>query len=101
MKLTEEDIVALIASVDAGRSTIACVGETWREVWAGDCTFRVVAGEFAGWEIVWFNDCDSWDYVDHVTAPDGRLAVFPEIDAMPRVPRHPGNPAIWESAPRL
>jgi hypothetical protein len=25
-----------------------------------------------GWRIVIFNDCASWDYIDHLIAPDGR-----------------------------
>lgn len=41
--------------------------ETWKSTYAGEVHFM-----FGDWEIVIFNDCDSFDYVDSATAPDGR-----------------------------
>lgn len=42
---------------------------TWAD--AGDIGYIV-----DGWEVVIFNDCDDWDYVDSVIAPDGRCGEF-------------------------
>lgn len=44
---------------------------TWNEQFAGDVRFIV-----DGWEIVIFNDCDDFDYVDSVISPDGRRGEF-------------------------
>lgn len=45
------------------------------DVWAGNCFYAASNG----WKLVVFNDCGSWDYVDRVTAPDGRQADFDQI----------------------
>jgi hypothetical protein len=50
---------------------ITAVGRRWKEVYAGDVTFRV--GDY---KVVIFNDCNELDYVDSATAPDGRAGEF-------------------------
>ena len=52
----------------------ACTGETWDECYAGNVEFA-----FAGWRFTIFNDCDSLDYTDSVTAPDGTTADFDQL----------------------
>lgn len=42
-------------------------GQTWDETFAGNCGFY-----FGDWLIVFFNDCNSLDYCENATAPDGR-----------------------------
>lgn len=37
-------------------------------MFCGDVTYRTPDG----WQIIVFNDCDEFDYIDHVIAPDGR-----------------------------
>lgn len=49
--------------------------KSWSDVYCGDVTFR-----FGDWEIVVFNDCSEFDYVDEATAPDGRTAEFDDWD---------------------
>ena len=59
------------------RSRLA--GSRWRrlgaqtldEVYA--CHFQV---DVDGWQIVLFNDCDTLDYCENATSPDGRLWRF-------------------------
>lgn len=43
----------------------------WQEGYCGNFEFTI--GE---WKFVFFNDCDELDYVDKVTAPDGRTSEF-------------------------
>lgn len=45
--------------------------ETWDEAFASNVVFDV-----GGWRIEIFNDCDSIDYCDSATAPDGRKGDF-------------------------
>lgn len=45
--------------------------QTWKETHAGTVPFEV-----NGWKIEIFNDCDCFDYVDSILAPDGRQGDF-------------------------
>ncbi|MGH9560026.1 MAG: DUF7693 family protein, partial [Terracidiphilus sp.] len=47
------------------------LGQSWKEVYAGDVRFRI--GEYT---VTIFNDCDELDYVDSAIAPDGREGEF-------------------------
>jgi hypothetical protein len=66
-----DEVADLLCDVVHGRRTIrlADAQNPW-SAW-GDIGFIV-----DGWRIVFYNDCDSLDYVDSVTAPDGRVAEF-------------------------
>ncbi len=66
-----DEIVAVLRGAIAGDIPIRCVGPTWHDVYAGDVSFS-----FGAWKIEIFNDCDSFDYINSVEAPDGRKAVF-------------------------
>lgn len=44
---------------------------TWKAVYAGEVAYAV-----GGWQVSVFNDCDSWDYIDSVEAPDGRTGEY-------------------------
>jgi hypothetical protein len=47
----------------------------------------------SGWVVEVFWDCGDWDYLDSVTAPDGRRWDF---EALPQAVRHwQGDPALW------
>lgn len=48
----------------------------WEETFCGNVSFIV-----AGWEIVIFNDCDDWDYVDSVVSPDGRTGEYEDWES--------------------
>jgi hypothetical protein len=43
----------------------------WQEGYCGNFEFTI-----GDWTFIFFNDCDELDYVDKVTAPDGRIAEF-------------------------
>jgi hypothetical protein len=50
---------------------IAAIGNSWKDVYAGDVRFRI--GEYT---VTIFNDCNELDYVDSAIAPDGREGDF-------------------------
>ena len=69
-----DEYADVLRRVISGESTLICVGQTWDEAYAADVAFTV-----DGWHISIFNDCDSVDYTDSITAPDGRHAEFSDL----------------------
>lgn len=67
MDITDE-IVECLRRLATGETTCRPVRYTWDGVFAGDFTMKTSDG----WTITIFNDCDSFDYVDSATSPDGR-----------------------------
>jgi hypothetical protein len=57
----------LLRDISAGRVTVGYVGQSWRNVYAGNVTFMCSDGT----KIVLFNDCDELDYTDSATFVDG------------------------------
>jgi hypothetical protein len=76
-------VLDLLHMIEVGAITLRAVGETAEEVYAGNVTYRTVPD---GWTLVVFNDCNSWDYLDSVTAPDGRTLDFDQMmETMPEL----------------
>lgn len=94
-----DEIVSVLRQAIAGNLPVRCVGPTWNEVYAGDVWFR-----FGDWKIEVFNDCDSFDYINAVEAPDGRKAVFEDWYGDREVPICPENQLTsseWERLAEL
>ena len=70
-KLRNWECLAVLRSVSAGTRR-ATPDRAPRDVFAGNVTYTTDDG----WTIVVFNDCDSWDYVEAMRAPDGRQREF-------------------------
>lgn len=70
--MTASDVGALLRRIVHGELEVTAVGETWDEVFAGDVRFALSDGS----QLVVFNDCGDWDYVDEVVLPDGRRGDF-------------------------
>jgi len=64
-----------------------------QDIYAGNVPY--VASN--GWHIRIFNDCNEWDYVDHVETADGRLLDFDDIDdSMPIARQYvPEDDVAW------
>jgi len=64
-----------------------------QDIYAGDVPY--VASN--GWQIKIFNDCNEWDYIEAVTAPDGRSLDFDTIDNdMPLIREYdPSDEVAW------
>jgi hypothetical protein len=57
-----------LGTIHMEQEPLEIIGETPAQVYAGDVTYRTKRG----WTFVIFNDCNSWDYIEDVIAPDGR-----------------------------
>ncbi len=73
-EIPRKQVADLIRAIDAG--TVAVRFEpltpkepTPRSVYCGTCRYKTADG----WVIDVFNDCDSFDYIEQVEAPDGRV----------------------------
>lgn len=71
---TIDEALAVLEAVCRGEVT-ATPRETPKEIYAGDVVYDLSNG----WQVIVFNDCGEWDYVDSMTSPDGtRFESFPE-----------------------
>lgn len=61
-------VLDLLHVIEAGVISLRVDGDTPTEVYAGSVMYHTVP---AGWTLVVFNDCNSWDYLDSVIAPNG------------------------------
>lgn len=72
--LTALEAAGILYAVGMGFVKPKLIGDqNWRDTYAGDVEYEV-----AGWKITIFNDCDSWDYISRVEAPDGRWGEYAE-----------------------
>jgi hypothetical protein len=90
------EIVSVLRDAIAGKLPVKPVGPTWNEVYAGDVQFW-----FGDWKIEIFNDCDSFDYINSVEAPDGRRAVFEDWWGDREIPICPENQLTGDEIERL
>ena len=65
--ITAEEVVVLLRRVISGELKIVAVGASWDDIYAGNVRVRI-----DGYKLVIFNDCNQLDYVDSITAADGR-----------------------------
>ena len=68
-----EEVAELFRRVIRRELKMVCIGASWKDIYAGNVRVRI-----GGYDQVIFNDCDELDYVDRVTAPDGREGDFDE-----------------------
>ena len=73
MRVSTEEVVELLRKVGNGAVTpkLADHERTCTSVFCGNVEYVV-----DGWIVVVFIDCNDWDYVDSVVAPDGRKGEF-------------------------
>lgn len=90
--ITEEELLEFLKAIEEG--TIALQPESIpQDIYAGNVSYRASNG----WQITIFNDCNDWDYVDHVIAPDGRSLRFDDIDNFMSIAREytPDDEVAW------
>ena len=74
----EAEVLRVLAGADRGDYRVENVeGETLATFFSGDMPFRIHTPE-GTWTVVVFNDCDCWDYFDHIVSPSGKRWEFPE-----------------------
>jgi hypothetical protein len=70
--LTAREVCQTLTDVALGkrfltRSTI----QSWNEIYHG-----LMPVEIDGWQLTFFNDCDTLDYCEYCRSPDGRVGTF-------------------------
>lgn len=77
--INPKEIADLLREVVAGKRTAHLREDhTWAEIYSGHCLV-----EIDGWDLLIFNDCDEWDYVERAVSPDGRVYQYPmDLDAL-------------------
>lgn len=76
-QITSQEVAEQLRRAVNGEVTVTLAmweSSTWDEIYCGNVSFMV-----GDWTIVFFNDCDEMDYVDHATAPDGRTADYGDL----------------------
>jgi hypothetical protein len=68
-RVSRQEVIELLRRVGAGEvePRLVVAARPWWEVYAGNVEYMV-----DGWRVEVFNDCNDWDYIDRVVAPDGR-----------------------------
>lgn len=79
--LMETDILRVLRAIEAGEVRLTPDGRADPRQDLG----RIGYTTSTGWHLVVFNDAGNWDYLEEITAPDGRSAGFEEMDTMPQV----------------
>lgn len=74
MNITSQEAMQLLRDIETGAVTLTPLDDWW-EVFAGNVRYTTSNG----WTIIVFNDCNDWDYVDTLTAPDGRSAEYEDL----------------------
>ena len=91
--ITEEELLEFLKAIEEG--TIALQPEECipQDIYAGNVPYTASNG----WRITIFNDCNEWDYVDRVIAPDGRSLRFDDIDNFMSIAREymPDDEVAW------
>lgn len=76
----KERLAAVLEGIDNGDIQLDVVGETPKEVFAGNVEYLTDNG----WRIWVFCDCNEWDYIDKAIAPDGERFEFEDgVDYYP------------------
>ncbi|GAL86847.1 hypothetical protein MYP_4077 [Sporocytophaga myxococcoides] len=73
--IEEIEIIDLLRKIETGELQVYPT-EDPDEIYAGNVTYKVSNG----WEIVVFNDANTWDYLDNVKTSDGRSINVDELD---------------------
>jgi len=91
--IPEEELLEFLKAVEAGTVSLQPEECIPQDIYAGNVPYRASNG----WRITIFNDCNEWDYVDHVTAADGRSLDFDDIDNFMSAAREymPDDEVAW------
>jgi DNA-directed RNA polymerase subunit RPC12/RpoP len=91
--ITEEELLGFLKAIEEGTISLQPEECIPQDIYAGNVPYLASNG----WRITIFNDCNEWDYVDRVIAPDGRSLGFDEIDNFMSVAREytPDTEVAW------
>ena len=93
LAISETEIRELVAAIEQGTVQVTPTEEP-QAVYAG--VVEYVASN--GWRLAVFNDCNEWDYLQWVVAPDGRRVDYDQLDDFARElsQYQPDETVAWE-----
>lgn len=101
--MTDDDAIEFLQRIDEAGG-IRTKDRSWDETYAGDVAFVTPCGH----TVVVFNDCDEWDYIDSIEAPDGSVAWSwdPNVTDQSAEQRAvidwaPKDESTWTGAPKI
>lgn len=80
MRIETDEILYILRAVETGGITLYASKDP-QEVYAGVVHYEASNG----WKIGIFNDCNEWDYIQYIEAPDGRRMDFDAIEDTPEL----------------
>jgi hypothetical protein len=91
--ISEPEILRLLGQIESGAITVAPKSQP-QFVYAGSVEYETSDG----WRLILLNDCNRWDHLERVIAPDGREIGWDAMQEMPRVRDYrPTSEIAWKS----
>ncbi len=75
--ISEKDILILLRAIEMGELKLKPEKDP-NSVFSGNIIYNISNG----WQIIVFNDANTWDYIDSIKTDDGRIVNFEDIDSM-------------------
>lgn len=79
-QISEKEIIVFLKEIESGKIKLIPEEDPF-EVYSGNVKYRASNG----WELIVFNDANTWDYIDSIKTSDGRFADFDTLDEMEMV----------------
>jgi DNA-directed RNA polymerase subunit RPC12/RpoP len=73
--ISEAELMDFLRAIEGGEVSLRPEFDP-QDIYAGNVSYMASNG----WRVTVFNDCNEWDYIDSVAAPDGRSLDFDSID---------------------
>lgn len=90
MQITEAEVWTFLRGVEQGDILLRPFVDP-QQIYGGVVPYRASNG----WECAVFNDCNVWDYLDELRAPDGRQIDFDDLSADLEAYRPPAD-VSWQ-----
>jgi len=92
LTISEDEIRSVLSAIERGAIRLTPLEEPQR-VYAGVVEYAATNG----WRIAVFNDCNEWDYIEWIEAPDGRRVDYDQLWESSDLANYEPQPDIaWE-----
>ena len=92
LAIPETEIREVLSAIEIGTIRLTAVEEPQR-VYAGVVEYSATNG----WRLAVFNDCNEWDYLEWIEAPDGRRVDYDQLWQSSDLANYEPEPSVaWE-----
>lgn len=92
LEISEDEIRAVLSAVESGAIRLTPTMEP-QLVYAGVVEYEATNG----WRLAVFNDCNEWDYLEWIEAPDGRHVEYDQLWQSSDLANYVPEPSVaWE-----